>query len=218
MQRIKSLASRLDYRNMGGDTLEECESVVKFMNNKHGLDVILVVSEAIPHGMYIPAILLVDFPEMISEVTGRKSEDLALETTTGVVVVRPDMLSSEIVSHEMGHAVYQTKVPFNVAGINAMKAKLAYKAVGTAIVFSTHVMRKNLLLGFAIGFAIEVPTLVEEAMATKYGLAALKEMEVETDVGLYGAYGTYLFKALGSAVGGGYVDVVSIVATLKNKK
>ena len=124
---------------------------------------------------------------------------------------------SEILAHELGHDISAQK-PLGkrvrkmrelgpVAGNHALKRAVAMGMGLTPLINSSlQEGDDDLAIGLALAGVGAAPTLVDEALATKEGLAVMKKAGKPADFGqrsrLAGAYLTYLGAPIAAALGG----------------
>lgn len=171
-------------------------------NKSSRMDVKLVISDSTEAGMYFPWATIRDSKD-VRNILGAESASFE-EYRDGAIVLNPNFQTIEILAHEYGHAIFNRNF---VPAVDAkMKAKIStgLKLTSAAISLSSFIAKRHYIAAAAIAVASEVPTLFEEAYATRQGIYLMHEFEHKAKPGLLDAYLTYVRATLVSVAGGDY--------------
>lgn len=140
----------------------------------------------------------------------RTGDPKTMEHTGGMVTINPNS-SRDLLAHELGHHVTDnTKVGHMVANLRQNpKLKRALGGAVLGLPFLQSALQEgddDAASGVALAAALSAPELIDEALATKNGLAIMKDAGMKATPGqrgrLAGAYLSYAAKPLIAGLGG----------------
>lgn len=187
-----------------GEDAVSVKKVISYMNGKYDMNVVMVENSMTEHGGYLSWPIIRDLWKEIPFIDNEPSEE---DYKDGIVILNPSFMNPEVAAHEMGHAVYFKHYGIDMDRKNALKVKFGIEAFSTVASIASGILKRHRLASMALGVATQVPTLVEEAYATKRGFEALENLGIERSNGLYKAYGTYVLRTVSKAFGGDPIQV-----------